>query len=97
MREKDLAVLAYDEDVEIEEVPVLEGFISLDRDGLEALRQSYGLAMTLADIEHVQKYFENEEKTPQRTTANQRCTYIILHKYYTRVSHPIDSHYRYWR
>ena len=62
MREKDLAVLAYDEDVEIEEVPVLEGFISLDREGLEALRQSYGLAMTLADIEHVQNYFANEEK-----------------------------------
>ena len=62
MREKDLTVLVNDEDVEIEAVPVLEGFRALDEAGLEALRQAQGLAMTLADLKHVQKYFVEEEK-----------------------------------
>ncbi|MCB6603746.1 hypothetical protein LI129_23370, partial [Erysipelatoclostridium ramosum] len=35
MREKDLAVLGYEEDVEIEPVPVLTGFRDLDEAGLE--------------------------------------------------------------
>ena len=62
MREKDLSVLINEEDVEIEAVPVLEGFCALDEAGLEALRQEHGLAMTLADIAHVQKYFKEEEQ-----------------------------------
>ena len=61
-REKDLQVLGYEEDVEIEPVPVLKGFCSLDEAGLEALRQEQGLAMTLADVKHIQTYFNNEEK-----------------------------------
>ena len=61
-REKDLSVLGYEEDVEIEAVPVLEGFCNLDEKGLEALRQEHGLAMTLADVKHIQKYFAEEEK-----------------------------------
>lgn len=62
MREKDLAVLGYEEDVEIEPVPVLEGFRSLDEAGLEALRGEQGLAMTLADVKHIQNYFKTEEQ-----------------------------------
>ncbi len=61
-REKDLTILVHDEDVEIEAVPVLEGFTALDEAGLEALRQEQGLAMTLADLAHVQNYFKNEEQ-----------------------------------
>ena len=34
----------------------------MDEAGLEALRQEHGLAMTLADIAHVQKYFKEEEQ-----------------------------------
>lgn len=62
MREKDLAVLGYEEDVEIEPVPVLEGFRSLDEAGLEVLRAEQGLAMTLADVKHIQSYFKEEEQ-----------------------------------
>lgn len=62
MREKDLSVLGYEEDVEIEPVPVLEGFCALDDAGLEALRAQQGLAMTLADVKHIQTYFKEEEK-----------------------------------
>ena len=61
-REKDLAVLAYEEDVEIEPVPVLHGFCELSEEGLEDLRKEQGLAMTLADLKHIQKYFKEEEQ-----------------------------------
>ena len=62
MREKDLSVLINEEDVEIEPVPIIEGFIGFDEAALEALRVKEGLAMTLADLKHVQKYFRDEEQ-----------------------------------
>lgn len=61
-REKDLHVLGYEEDVEIEAVPVVTGFCTLSDEQLEELRQTQGLAMTLADVKHIQKYFIEEEK-----------------------------------
>lgn len=61
-REKDLSVLTYDEDVEIEAVPIIEGFCNLDKAGLEALRETYGLAMTYADVKHIQMYFKEVEQ-----------------------------------
>ena len=62
MREKDLRILTNEEDVTIEPVPVIEGFIGFDTDALQALREKEGLAMTLADLIHVQTYFRDEEK-----------------------------------
>ena len=61
-RVKDLSVLEDDQDVEVADVPVLEGFITLSKADLEALRQKEGLAMSFDDIEHVQNYFRDEEK-----------------------------------
>lgn len=61
-REKDLHVLGYEEDVEIEAVPHIDGFISFDRAALENLRAAQGLAMTLADLIHIQTYFKTEEQ-----------------------------------
>ena len=62
MREKDLSVLMNEEDVTIEPVPVIEGFIGFDDTQLQALREKEGLAMTLADLQHVQRYFKEEEQ-----------------------------------
>ncbi len=62
MREKDLSILLNEEDVEIEPVPVLEGFCELSEDGLQKLRSEQGLAMTLADVKHIQKYFKETEQ-----------------------------------
>lgn len=62
MREKDLRVLGYEEDVEIEAVPTLTGFTSLDEEGLQEIIKTQGLAMTLADVLHIQAYFKNEEQ-----------------------------------
>lgn len=47
---------------------ILEGFIALDEEGLEAFRQENGLAMDLADIKFLQAYFKNEEKRDPRIT-----------------------------
>lgn len=62
MREKDLSVLQYEEDVDIEPVPVLHGFRTMDEAKLKQLMDEQGLAMTLQDLMHVQKYFKEEEK-----------------------------------
>ena len=61
-RVKDLSVLVDDQDVEVKDVPVLEGFTKMSKEELDSLRQTLGLAMSQADIEHVQRYFEKEEK-----------------------------------
>lgn len=61
MREKDLSVLIYEEDVEIESVPILTGFCEMDDSALSDLMKQQGLAMTLADLKHIQNYFKNEE------------------------------------
>lgn len=62
MREKDLQVLGYEEDVEIEPVPMIEGFCAMDDATLQSLMDKEGLAMTLADLKHVQQYFKQEEQ-----------------------------------
>ena len=62
LREKDLSVLSFDENVEIEAVPIIEGFCEMDREGLAALSKQQGLAMSLADLAHIQHYFKEEEQ-----------------------------------
>ncbi len=61
-RVKDLSVLIDDQDVDVKDVPVLEGFTTKTKEELDTLRQTLGLAMSQADIEHVQRYFKEEEK-----------------------------------
>ena len=61
-RVKDLSILIDDQDVDVKDVPILEGFTSKTKEELDALRQNLGLAMSQADIEHVQRYFKEEEK-----------------------------------
>ena len=43
-------------------IPIYEGFNDLDIAGLEAFLSEHGMAMTLADLAHIQKYFREEEK-----------------------------------
>lgn len=60
-REKDLNVLDDSQSADIQPVPVVEGFISMNRDELEEKRQSWGLAMSLQDLAFIQDYFRDEE------------------------------------
>ena len=43
-------------------VDILDGFIDFSAEELETFLKKQGLAMTLADLEHVQNYFKNEER-----------------------------------
>lgn len=65
-RVKDLAVLEDELDITVEDVPVMEGFTTLDVAALSDLREELGLAMSQEDIEFVQSYFRDEEKDNQR-------------------------------
>ena len=78
MREKDLRILTNEEDVTIEPVPVIEGFIGFDTDALQALREKEGLAMTLADLIHVQTYFRDEEKARSDDDRTEGARYILV-------------------
>lgn len=52
-------------DVEVnmpDDVKVIEGFIEMSRDELEAFMESMGFAMSLEDLEFCQRYFRDEEK-----------------------------------
>jgi phosphoribosylformylglycinamidine synthase len=44
------------------EVETIEGFTKLDHQGLKALWNKLGLAMSMDDLHHTQKYFINDEK-----------------------------------
>ncbi len=65
-RVKDLAVLEDELDITVEDVPVMEGFTTLDVAALSDLREELGLAMSQEDIEFVQSYFEMKKKDNQR-------------------------------
>ncbi len=62
MREKDLSVLVLNEDVDIEPVEIVNGFITLSEEEIKAYREKEGLAMTNQDLAFIQKYFKEEEK-----------------------------------
>ena len=43
-------------------VAILDGFIDLTVEELETFLKEQGLAMTLADLEHVQRYFKKRKE-----------------------------------
>ncbi len=55
----------YDEPAD---VAILDGFAAMGADELEKLYGSMGLAMTLADFQHIQHYFAEEEKRDPSVT-----------------------------
>ena len=62
------------------DVRILDGFTTLDADGLKQLYDSLGLAMTLQDFKHIQKYFAGEEKRdPSMTEIRVLDTYWSDH------------------
>ena len=74
------------------DVPVLEGFCTLDQAGLEALLNQYGLAMDLADLTFLQTYFKDEEKRdPTLTEVRVVDTYWSDHCRHTTFSTHLDA------
>ena len=73
------------------EVEVLDGFIDLDKDGLKAFIDKYGLAMDEGDIAFCQQYFINEKRNPTITEVRMIDTYWSDHCRHTTFSTIIDD------
>ncbi len=74
-----------------EEVAVLEGFIGLDREGLEGFVKQYALAMDADDIAFCQKYFKEEGRDPTITEIRMIDTYWSDHCRHTTFLTVIDN------
>ena len=73
------------------DVPVLDGFIKLDKDALAEFIKKYGLAMDLGDIICCQEYFVNEQRDPTLTEIRMLDTYWSDHCRHTTFGTIIDN------
>ena len=72
-------------------VKTLDGFIDLDRSGLEAFVKEYGLAMDADDIAFCQDYFKSEHRDPTITEIRMIDTYWSDHCRHTTFLTVIDD------
>lgn len=73
-------------------VKTLDGFISLDKNGLDEFIKNYGLAMDIDDIGFCQDYFKNTEKrNPTITEIKMIDTYWSDHCRHTTFLTNIDN------
>ena len=72
-------------------VETLEGFVSLDRAGLEGFIKQYGLAMDIDDITFCQEYFKSEKRNPTITEIRMIDTYWSDHCRHTTFLTNIDK------
>ncbi len=72
-------------------VKTLEGFIKLDRKGLEDFVKEYGLAMDADDIQFCQDYFKTEDRDPTITEIRMIDTYWSDHCRHTTFLTIIDD------
>ena len=73
------------------EVATLDGFTTLDKDGLLAFISQYGLAMDIDDITFCQSYFVKEGRCPTITEIRMIDTYWSDHCRHTTFLTTIDS------
>ncbi len=73
------------------EVAALDGFLNLDRAGLEKFVRDYGLAMDADDIAFCQDYFKTEHRDPTITEIRMIDTYWSDHCRHTTFNTTIDS------
>ena len=73
------------------EVKTLDGFLELDREGLEAFVRDYGLAMDADDIAFCQNYFKSENRNPTITEIRMIDTYWSDHCRHTTFLTVIDD------
>ena len=74
-----------------ETVKTLEGFLDLDREGLEDLVKTLGLAMDLDDTAFCQTYFRQEGRCPTITEIRMIDTYWSDHCRHTTFLTTIDA------
>ncbi len=84
------ATLKTDYDIPTE-VKTLDGFTSLDDDGLKNFVKDFGLAMDFDDIKFCQKYFAEEKRDPTITEIRMIDTYWSDHCRHTTFLTTIDN------
>ena len=84
-----LGMFAIGGDVDV--MAVAEGFLRLDRAGLEAMAASLGLAMDTDDLAFCQHYFADEGRDPTITEIRMIDTYWSDHCRHTTFNTIIDS------
>ncbi len=73
-------------------VEILDGFVDYSTEELEGFLNEQGLAMTLADLQHVQNYFKNEERrNPTITEIKVLDTYWSDHCRHTTFMTKIED------
>ncbi len=72
-------------------VKTMEGFLELDRQGLEDFIKTYGLAMDIDDIMFCQSYFKTEGRNPTITEIRMIDTYWSDHCRHTTFGTIIDG------
>ncbi len=72
-------------------VKTLDGFLQLDREGLEKFVSDYGLAMDADDIAFCQDYFKSEDRDPTITEIRMIDTYWSDHCRHTTFLTVIDD------
>ena len=72
-------------------VKTLDGFLKLDRQGLEKFVSDYGLAMDADDIAFCQNYFKTEDRDPTITEIRMIDTYWSDHCRHTTFLTVIDD------
>ncbi|QVK21473.1 phosphoribosylformylglycinamidine synthase [Mycoplasmatota bacterium] len=90
-REKDLKVLDNTENIIIEDVKVFDGFKELSESGLNELLIDLGLAMSIEDLKHIQKYFISELRDPTETEIRMLDTYWSDHCRHTTFETTIEN------
>jgi len=73
------------------EVKTLDGFLSLDEDGLDKFVKDYSLAMDDGDIKFCQDYFKTEGRNPTLTEIRMIDTYWSDHCRHTTFLTTIDG------
>ena len=73
------------------DVATVDGFLSLDREGLAALVNTLGLAMDIDDIAFCQEYFKKEGRVPTITEIRMIDTYWSDHCRHTTFLTTIDE------
>ena len=73
------------------EVSTLDGFLELDRQGLEEFVKSYSLAMDTDDAAFCQEYFRSEGRCPTMTEIKMIDTYWSDHCRHTTFNTTIDN------
>ena len=73
------------------EVATLDGFLDLDREGLDEFVKSYSLAMDTDDAAFCQEYFKSEGRCPTMTEIRMIDTYWSDHCRHTTFNTTIDK------